>query len=171
MRSPGKFMTYCIRTGIFLLAVYGQSSFGQVYFSVNPNYLKVKHESANLLTDYKPDFPDTTIYELHNYFPRNNLGNTGLPSPSYFLHYGTPALGFRLYDAPFRIDRFYEKDVPYYRSAGPFASLTGIAGARELQAFKALFTHTYKNRVNVAVAFRRYTSKVFTGDNKPTPTI
>lgn len=47
----------------------------------------------------------------------------------------------------------------YYRSKGPFASLNGIAGSKEFQIFKMLFTHTYKDKVNLTVGFNRYTSK------------
>ncbi len=133
----------------------------QVFFSADPQYLQVKREGNNLLNIYSPEYPDTSITDEHDFFPVNYLGNIGLASPSYFLSYGTSDLGFRFYGEPYENDRFFEHQVAYYRSKGPFASLRGIAGSRELQIFKALFTHTYQRKINITLGFERYTSKGF----------
>lgn len=113
-----------------------------------------------MLSDYDKDFPDTTLAGFHNYFPRNFLGNVGLPSPEYIQRYGTEEIGFRLYELPYRTERFHKSDVSYYRSKGPYAELTGIAGSKQLQIFKLFFTHTFK-KVNVSLRFNRYTSQGF----------
>jgi hypothetical protein len=138
----------------------GFKNYAQVYYSTNPNYLKSKSEQNNLLSTYKYTYPDTSISELHNYFPRNFMGNMGMPSPSYLLKYGTDDLGFRLVKPPFDNDRFNESDVKYYSTLGPYANLNGIAGSKQFQIFKMLFTHTYKG-VNITVGFNRYTSQGF----------
>src|SRR3954469_3649708 len=84
-----------ILTVILTLLLYS-SARTQVYYSVNPNYLKAKNEGNNILRSYRNAYPDTAITEFQNYFPRNFLGNLGLPSPDYVLKYGTADLGFRV---------------------------------------------------------------------------
>ena len=137
------------------------NDYAQVFYSINPKYLKNKTEQNNLLTNYKYNYPDSSILEQANYFPRNYMGNMGMASPDYIWRYGTDDIGFRLVQAPLTIDKFKESDVTYYRSVGPYASLNGIAGSKEFQIFKMLFTHTYKEKVNFTVGFNRYTSKGF----------
>jgi hypothetical protein len=131
----------------------------QVYISTKADYLKSKTEQNNMLSEYQNNYPDTTVTELHNYFPRNFMGNPGLSSPAYLLKYGTPDLGFIFFRPPQVNDRFTVKDITYYRSLGPYAGLTGIAGSKQLQAFKMLFTHTYHDKVNFTLRFNRYTSQ------------
>lgn len=143
---------------VLLLGSSGLSA--QVYYSVKKDYLKSKTERNNLLTTYKDSYPDTSVTEQMNYAPDNFMGNIGLASPDYIWRYGTASLGFRLLDPPLSNDRFRESDVRYYRTRGPYASLTGIAGSQELQIFRMLFTHTYK-QLNVTLGFNRYTSKGF----------
>ena len=135
------------------------STTAQVFYSTNPLYLKSKSEQNNLLSTYRCNYPDTSITELSNYFPRNFMGNMGMPSPNYLLKYGTGNLGFQLLPSPLENDKFKDSQVMYYRSKGPYASLNGIAGSKEFQIFKMLFTHTYKDKVNLTVGFNRYTSK------------
>jgi len=137
------------------------NNYGQVFYSVNPDYLKSKTEQNNLLSTYKLNYPDTSIIEQANYFPRNYMGNMGLASPDHIWRYGTDDIGFRFVQSPLTIDKFKENDVKYYRSVGPYASLNGIAGSKEFQIFKLQFTHTYKDKVNITVGFNRYTSKGF----------
>ena len=133
----------------------------QVFYTNNPNYLKVKTDQNNLLSSYRYTYPDTSVSQLNNFFQRNFLGNVGLASPNYFLNYGTDDLGFRFFNAPTSNDRFLEKQVEYYRSKGPYADLTGIAGSKLLQIFKLEFTHTFKNRINFTLKFNRYSSQGF----------
>lgn len=113
------------------------------------------------MKEYNTAYPDTTISEFHNFFPRNFMGNIGLPSPEYVFLYGTPNLGFRLTPSPYKNDLFAEEQVTYFRTKGPYANLTGVAGSKKLQVFKLFFTHTYKDKVNIAVKFNRYTSQGF----------
>lgn len=146
---------------VILLLCVGSSNYAQVFYSVNPKYLKSKTEQNNVLSEYKYNYPDTSITEQINYFPRNFRGNTGLASPDYIWRYGTDDIGFRFVQSPLTNDKIKDKDINYFRSLGPYASLTGIAGSKEFQIFKMLFTHTYKDKVNITVRFNRYTSKGF----------
>ncbi|MBI2721703.1 MAG: hypothetical protein HYX39_05975 [Bacteroidetes bacterium] len=145
----------------FIIIFFISAGFSQVFYSVKPDYVKEKREGDNLLKDYKAAYPDTNINEFHNFFPRNFMGNLGLPSPEYIFSYGTPSLGFRFTPTPYKNDLFTEEQVTYFRTKGPYANLTGIAGSKKLQAFKLFFTHTYKDKINIAVKFNRYTSQGF----------
>ena len=114
-----------------------------------------------MVSRYSFNYPDTSITELSQFAPRNFLGNTGLASPDYQLNYKSEDLGFRLFTPPNTNERFVEKQIRYYRTKGPYAELTGIAGDKKLQIFRMLFTHTYKERLNVTLRFNRYTSQGF----------
>lgn len=146
---------------VLLLCFMSYTIRAQVYYSTNPKYLSAKTERNNLLSRYTYFYPDTMVTNLIDYFPRNFLGNTGLASPQYIFKYGTDPIGFRLVNQPLQNDKFTDQQVEYYRTKGPYADLTGIAGSKEYQVFKALFTHTYRDKVNIAVRFNRYTSKGF----------
>ena len=130
----------------------------QSFYSADPNYLKFKTEGNNVLKNVQAHYPDTSITLFHNFFPRNFLGNTGLSSAPYFLKYGTQDAGFHFFDAPTQNDRLSEEDVKYYKTKGPYADLTGIAGSKQLQIFKLNFTHTFKERMNVTLRLNRYNS-------------
>lgn len=86
------------------------------------------------------------------------MGNIGLSSPNYLIGYGSNNPGFRLYNTALLNDQIRDRDVQYYHSMGPYAQLTGIAGTKQLQMFRMLFTQTLKNRMNIAIRFNRYTS-------------
>jgi len=118
-------------------------------------------EDNNCLNNYKPDYPDTTVSNLHEFFPRNFLGNIGISSPEYILNYHAGDAGFRLYPSSLSNDRLSEKQVQYFRTKGPYASVNGMAGSKQLQILKFIFTHTYKDKINIALRFNRYTSKGF----------
>lgn len=146
---------------LLFLCFSGIRTFAQAYYSVNPKYIKSKLEDNNCLNNYKPDYPDTTVSNLHEFFPRNFLGNIGISSPDYILKYHASDAGFRLYPSSLSNDRLSEKQVQYFRTKGPYASVNGIAGSKQLQILKFIFTHTYKDKINVALRFNRYTSKGF----------
>jgi hypothetical protein len=134
---------------------------GQTFISTDPAYLLAKPEGNNRATSYERAYPDTSIHLLSEFFPRNFSGNHGLPSPQYEPKFGTDDLGFRLNRLPYDNHRFRAADASYYRSRGPFAQLTGVAGSRELQVYKAFYTQTFRKSVNIALRFNRYTSKGF----------
>lgn len=151
-----------LRLTLILVVMMGMPLFSQVFYSTDKKYLASKQEQTNnLISSFNYTYPDTSINELSNYFPRNFLGNTGLPSPNYLFNYGTDYLGFRFFESPNLNDCFYERDIFYYLSKGPYAHLEGIAGSKQLQIFKMLFTQTYKNRLNITLRFNRYTSLGF----------
>jgi hypothetical protein len=133
----------------------------QVFYTTNLKYLQKKPEQNNLLSNYSTSYPDSSINELSNFFPRNFMGNIGLPSPKYSIDYGTSEIGFKLYTNPQSINLFTEKEVDYLQTKGPFASLTGIAGTKQLQIFKLQFTTTFKNKLNLNLKFNRYGSLGF----------
>jgi hypothetical protein len=126
----------------------------------DPSYLNSKSEGDNVSNRFLPAYPDTSVYEVHNFIPRNFLGNIGLPSPEYRLAMRSVQTGFRLAESPYRYGTFESGSVNYYQSKGPYADLTGMAGSRELQMFRMLFMVTVK-KTNLTVRFNRYSSLGF----------
>lgn len=152
-----------IRIGVgFALLCFAFVAQAQVAYSTRPDYIRLKTDDRdNLFTTWRTSYPDSNITGLSHLFPRNMMGNLGLPSPDYFLRYGTPDPGFRFFDPPMRMDRYADRDVEYYRSTGPYAALTGITGSKQLQAFKLLFTHTFREKLNFTLRLNRYNSLGF----------
>jgi hypothetical protein len=99
---------------------------------------------------------DTTINNFQNYFPRNTNGHLGLPSAPLYINYQSKALGFNMLTAPYQNDMISANDIKYYQTKGPYANLTGIAGSKQEQVFKMLFSQTFKNKLNITLAFNRY---------------
>lgn len=158
--KKGYVQAYTARV-LFCLLFYAGPMNSQVFFSTNPNYLKSKSVTNTLLNDFVADYPDTSIQQQHHFVSRNFLGNLSLPSPSYELRYGSRPLGFQFYNTPNGDFRFTPASVKYFRSEGPFAQVTGIAGVKEMQLLNFLFTHTLKNRMNLTLKYDKYSSVGF----------
>ena len=120
----------------FLFLCFIFFNYSQTFYSTDSKYLRTKTDKNNLLTTYKYSYPDSSVNSLHNYFPRNFLGNVGLPSPTYILTYGTNNLGFNFLPQAYQNDLYTENQVEYFRSKGPYANLIGVAGSKKFQAFK-----------------------------------
>lgn len=133
----------------------------QVYYSTNPNYIKSKQEGNNLLTAYKPNYPDTTLLNYHQVFPINFMGNMGMPSPNYFIRYGTEAIGFRFNEVPYHNDLMKDKDIVYNQTMGPYVAITGITGSKQLQNGNILYSQTYANRLSLTFNINRFISQGF----------
>jgi len=144
---------------LILAVLFSQAAFSQVRYSTDPDYLLSKTEFGNLLfKPFKSAYPDTSVRNLQNYTNRNYMGNLGLPNPAYMLNYRSKPLGFCVYDLPFGNDIIQRQQVEYFRTKGPYASLTGIAGSKQEQNFRMMFSNTFKNRMNFTLRFNRFGS-------------
>lgn len=142
---------------LLLVFISIQSVSSQSFYSVDPNYIKKRSEKK----PYQSFYPDTTIEKANRFIDRNFMGNLGMPSPHYVLKFKSRSLGFRLFDVPLDDYIIKKEDVEYYRTKGPFAELSGIAGSKQLQLFRLLFSNTFKNKLNVTLRLNRYTSLGF----------
>ena len=137
-----------------LLHVLGKA---QVQYVTDSSYIKtLANSDKNNCESFKNSGSDSTINNFQNYYPRNTSGNLGLPSAPLLMNYEVRSLGFKMYHAPYDLDMISESKVTFYQTKGPYASLTGIAGSKQEQLFRMLFTHTFKNRMNITLAFNRY---------------
>lgn len=114
-----------------------------------------------LLGSYTNSYPDTSVTQLPLIADRNFGGNIGLPSAPYFFSRQTDEAGFIFFRPYFNSDRISENDVRYYRTTGPFAELSGIAGTAKFQMFRMLFTHTPGNKANITLRLNQSTSDGF----------
>lgn len=150
-----------IKTKLFLLSCLFASQIitSQVKYSTDKDYIRSKPATDNIFTgEYISCYPDTSIYEIHNYAERNFSGNLGLAQPNYFLKYRNEDLGFRFYELPYGNDIIKKNQIEYFKTKGPFASLSGFAGSKQEQTFRLLFSHTTKKNFNISVKFNRFGS-------------
>lgn len=129
----------------------------QSFYSVDPSYIKKRSEK----TPFQSLYPDTTIEKANRFIDRNFLGNVGLSSPHYTLKFNSRSVGFKLFEVPLDDYTIKKEDVEYYRTKGPFAELSGIAGSKQLQLFRLLFSNTFKQKLNITLKLNRYTSQGF----------
>ncbi len=129
----------------------------QTFYSLDPTYIKKRTEKRPFTYFY----PDTTIEKANRFMERNFLGNIGLSSPQYVLKFKSRSLGFKLMEIPLDDSQIKKEDIDYFQTKGPYAELSGIAGTKQLQLFKLIFSNTFKNKVNVAIRLNRYTSHGF----------
>lgn len=133
------------------------ASFAQVKYPSDSSFINtLSHADKNNLRDFTYSNIDTSINNFQNYFPRNTNGHLGLPSAPLYINYQARALGFNMLSAPYQNDVISADDIRYYQTKGPYASLTGIAGSKQEQIFKMLFSHTLKNKLNITLGFNRY---------------
>lgn len=135
------------------------SGFSQSRYTTDPKYINSTVQNQSILQPFEAHYPDTSINDLHQMVPINFLGNLGLPSLNYVWQIPLNPLGFRLYHNPY--NNFSEQNIRYFKTKGPYAQLTGIAGTKVYQYFDMRFTTTFKNNFNIAIAFKRYTSNGF----------
>lgn len=142
-----------------LMFFISSNSIAQSYYSIDPTYLSKRTEKEGFLAPTKNFYPDTSILKAHQFIDRNFLGNLGLSSPQYVLAFKSNALGFRLFDVPLQDYQIKKEDVAYFKTKGPFAELSGIAGSKQLQMFRMTFSNTFKNNLNITLKLNRYTSQ------------
>lgn len=134
----------------------------QVFYPKDSTFINtVSHQEKTNQQNFGLSKIDTVINHYQNYYPRNTNGNLGLPSAPLYLNYQAKELGFNLYQAPYDNDIIKNENVKYYQTKGPYADLTGIAGSRQEQMFKLLFSNTFKNKLNLTLAFNRYSGLGF----------
>lgn len=143
---------------VILLAL-NSHLFSQSYYSTDPTYLSKRTEKEGALTNFNHFYPDTSILKAHQFVERNFLGNLGLSSPDYLLAFKSNKLGFRLFDVPLNDYQIKQENIEYFKTKGPFAELSGIAGSKQLQLFRMTFSNTFKNNLNITLKLNRYTSQ------------
>jgi len=155
-----RFNKYKVFIGILIFfKAYG---FAQTFYPKDSSYLKVLSNADKINgNDFYPHLSDTIISNFQNYSPRNTSGNIGLPSFPLFLNYQVKELGFNLYQTPYSNDMISDGQVKYFKTKGPYANLTGIAGSKQEQVFNLLFSNTFKNKLNLTLGFNRYSSLGF----------
>lgn len=129
-----------------------------VYITDSSHVRTLTNEDRANLEGFQNNPTDTVINGFQNYYPRNSSGNIGLPSAPLFLKYQQRSLGFKLYQAPYENDLITEGQVKFYQTKGPYGSLTGIAGSKQEQMFRMVFSHTFKNKLNLTLRLNRYSS-------------
>ena len=134
----------------------------QIFYPKDSSYIStLSHDDNTNFQKYQCQKVDTTLTNFQNYLPRNTNGSYGLPSSPLLFTYQTQALGFNFYNAPYQNDMINKSNVLYHQTKGPYASLTGIAGSKQEQLFKFLFSNTFKNKLNISLGFNRYGSLGF----------
>ncbi|MES2761150.1 MAG: putative porin, partial [Bacteroidota bacterium] len=129
----------------------------QVHYPTDSSFVStLSNADKNNLQYFRYSKIDTTINNFQNYFPRNTNGHLGMPSAPLYIKYQPKALGFNMMPLPYQNDMISSDDVQYYQTKGPYATLTGIAGSKQEQAFKMLFSNSFKNKLNITLAFNRY---------------
>ncbi len=149
-----KSFEFLFRSQIIIFLFLASCISAQSFYSVDPLYLKKRTEKR----PFQYSYPDTTIEKAHQFIGRNFLGNIGLSNPQYLLKFKSRTLGFKLTDTPLEDYMIKKENIDYYQTKGPFASANGIAGSKQLQMFRLLFTNTFKNKLNVTIRLNRYTS-------------
>lgn len=145
---------FLLRSLILFFLFFSSTVFSQSFYSTDPTYLKKRTEKRPFTHFY----PDTTIEKAHQFIGRNFLGNIGLSNPQYVLKFKSRTLGFKLTDTPLEDYTIKKENIEYFQTKGPFAAVSGIAGSKQLQLFRLMFTNTFKNGFNLAIRLNRYTS-------------
>lgn len=103
---------------------------------------------------------DTTLDNLHNFFPRNTLGNVGLPNQPLITDIDEARLGIRYYQPPFKSDMF-STSGPVYFQAPLYTNIFASAGQKKEQVLKLNHAQLINKKVNVALRFNRYSATGF----------
>lgn len=158
---PHKTQHTLFKVFLLYLICFAGSVSAQSRYITDADYIQARQEKSGSLAPFESVFNDTSVHLNHRFIPRNYLGNLNLSSPDYLLQFRTAQPGFRLYDVPLRDYIISEDDVTYFKTKGPYARLTGIAGSQQLQLFQMVFANSFKNNFNISLKLNRYTSQGF----------
>lgn len=137
-------------------------SLSQVKYPTDSSFIStLSNNEKRDFSVFSPHNIDTVINRFQNYYPRNTNGNIGLPSAPLLLNASIKPLGFYVYHTPYHHDMIQPEQVTYYQTKGPYADVTGIAGSRQEQMFRFLFSNTFSNKLNLTLAFNRYSALGF----------
>lgn len=146
----------------YLLYQCFQLAYGQVLYPTDTNFIRViNHPDKDHFKAFASYNIDSSITRVQDYYHRNTNGHLGLPSAPLFINYQSLPIGFNMLNTPYENDMFGVDDLMYMQTKGPYANLTGIAGSRQEQLFKLLFSGTSKKKLNVTLAFNRYSGLGF----------
>ncbi|MCC6182014.1 MAG: hypothetical protein IT237_09285 [Bacteroidia bacterium] len=147
-----KHIIYCF--GLYVLCF---QSLAQDFYPAENGYINtISLTKQKQLGSFNPSRPDSSINHFQNYFNRNTNGHLGLPSSPIYINSAIHSLGFRMLQHRYENDFFNPHQITYYQTKGPYATLTGIAGSKQEQVFKMLFSNSFKNKLNLTLAFNRY---------------
>lgn len=158
-----QFFKHIFKNGVlFLFLCFHVYLSAQVKQVSDSSYLmRLTHLDQIHQKDFSCQAVDTGLNNFHNYLNRNTNGSYGLASALLYFQYQVKGLGFNLYQAPYQYDMISSDNVNYYQTKGPYANLTGIAGSKQEQNFRMLFSNTFKSKINLTLAFNRYGSLGF----------
>ncbi len=143
-----------------------------VVFLLNSCTLLLAQQDSLVLHYARPGYPylkemvntriqDTLLDNLHNYFPLNLCGNTGLASYPLILQPNTAPLGIRYYTYPFQHDLFTTQQPVYYFGNPLYTNIFASAGQVKEQCLKLCHAQKLKNNINLALKFNRYSATGF----------
>lgn len=149
--------TFTGRCLLYMILMISFLSKAQVKYPSDSTFIStLSHRDKNNFLNFSYIKIDSSITNFQNYFPRNTNGHLGQASSPLFVKNQSQSIGFQMYNAPYQNDMIKGDDVKYYQTKGPYASLTGIAGSKQEQSFKLLFSNTFKNKLNLTLTFNRY---------------
>lgn len=101
------------------------------------------------------------IENVHNYLPRNTLGNIGLPlnSLEYLPAFGK--IGFNYSRNVYESYFFDHQSLRFYNTRSPYTDILYVMGSKKEQVFKGVFSYNVKPNWNVSAYFNRLRAEGF----------
>lgn len=109
---------------------------------------------------------DTTLDELHNFFPLNALGNNGLNTYDLIFKPNHKNLGFNWYPNFFGNTFFTPESPVSFQSYGIYTKVSASAGQKQEQVLKFIHAQNFKNGINISLQFNRFSSLGFFNSQK-----
>jgi hypothetical protein len=105
---------------------------------------------------------DSSFNQLSNYFPRNWLGNIGLPNYPYLLSFrDNDPLGIKWFSSPYDTRLLGLTNDSYFWQKGLHTNIFGAAGSKKEQVLKLSHIQNLNERLNFSLLLNRYSSAGF----------
>ncbi len=131
----------------------------------------LKKTSSFFITHYfnqnQFEFSDSTkslespLSNFQNYFPKNNLGNSGLPFSHFYFYEKQNEYGFNYSYNHYQNYFFSPKNLNFYKTRTPYSELQYIIGSKAEQIFRMIFSYNVKKKWNITANFSRIRSGGF----------
>ena len=161
--QKGIMLSFARKLFLFLLFI------PHLLFSINNDSVKIvkKNTTTQFFNSNQFEYADSSAYidlgldNFQNYFPKNSIGNSGLPFNDLFYHPFANDIGFNYAKNNYANYFYSPQNLKFYNTRTPYTDLFYVAGTKLEQIFKMTFSYNVKKNWNITADFSRFRSSGF----------
>jgi len=144
--------------GIFSVGIFAQNDSAN---QINENSITSYFYASQFLNPNAYEVLQPALGNVHNYLPRNTIGNVGLAINELSYHPAFSKIGFNYAYNTLQPYFFNHHTLKFYNTRSPFTDVMYVMGSKKEQYFKGVFSYNVKPNWNVSAYFSRVRAEGF----------